>query len=55
MASYATSEILRALDDGPAEGENFYRLKLGSSNWVNVTHDQALAIALVLNPDLTTG
>lgn len=49
--SYASSEILRALDAGPAEGEDFYRLKLGGSNWVNVTHEQAIAIALVLDPD----
>jgi len=48
---YAASEVFRAMDAGPAEGEDFFRMAIGKSKWVNVTREQALAIAFVLDFD----
>jgi hypothetical protein len=49
-SSYARKEICRAINDGPADGEDFFRLKVGGSHHVNVTPSQALAIAMILDP-----
>ena len=53
MDDYATSQIRSLMERGPSPGEDFYRLKvtgMGETNWVNVTHDELLIIAHILNP-----
>lgn len=52
MPSYAASQVRELLARGPAEDEDFYRLKVtgaGETNWVNVTPDQLRAIERALD------
>ena len=49
--SYATSELRRLLDKGPALGEDFFRVKVSGSyatNWLNVTEEQLELITVAL-------
>jgi hypothetical protein len=50
--TYAADQVFALIKRGPAEGEDFYRLHMsgnGPTKHVNVTDNEALAIATVLN------
>lgn len=53
MKNYAATQVYELLKRGPAEGDDFYRLHMSgngpSTKSLNVTEQQALAIAAVLN------
>lgn len=47
-STYEAREVRHQLARGPAEGEDFYRVKVGASRWFNVTSAQLAAFATVL-------
>jgi hypothetical protein len=49
--TYAASQLQALLENGPYEGENFYRLKVtgnGATTWVNISPEQLAAIVAIL-------
>ena len=51
MSEYAADQVRRALAAGPAEGEDFFRLKVGQSPHVNVTPQEVALIGCILGND----
>lgn len=50
--SYRHDEVKRVLDNGPNQGEDFYRLQIRGQNqtrWLNISHEEADMIAALLD------
>lgn len=58
MSQYAVDMLRHLREQGPAPGEDFFRMKAtgnGETMWFNVTPTELDAITAVLDPNTRTG